>query len=59
MREYCKHRIAFYKPPAHFFIVDHLPQTASGKIQKFKLREWAKELLGLTDKQVFEGNKNY
>ncbi len=59
MREYCKHRIAFYKTPAHFFIVDHLPQTASGKIQKFKLREWAKELLGLTDKQVFEGNKNY
>ena len=59
MREYCKHRIAFYKTPAHFFIVDHLPQTASGKIQKFKLREWAKELLGLTDKQVFQGNKNY
>ena len=59
MREYCKRRIAFYKTPAHFFIVDHLPQTASGKIKKFKLREWAKELLGLTDKQVFQGNKNY
>ena len=59
MREYCKRRIAFYKTPAHFFIVDHLPQTASGKIQKFKLRDWAKELLGLTDKQVFQGNKNY
>ena len=32
----------------HFFIVDGFPQTASGKIQKFKLREMAKELLGTT-----------
>ncbi len=47
LRDYCRHRIAFYKTPAHFFIVDALPQTASGKIQKFKLREQAKALLGI------------
>ena len=47
LRDYCRNQIAFYKTPAHFFVVDHFPQTASGKIQKFKLREWAKELLGL------------
>lgn len=54
LRDFCRHRIAFYKTPAHFFIVDHFPQTASGKIQKFKLRDWAKELLGIAGKKVFE-----
>ena len=47
LREYCKDRIAFYKTPKHFFIVDEFPLTASGKIQKFKLREQAKKLVGL------------
>ena len=45
LREYCRHRIAFYKTPAHFFIVKNFPETASGKIQKFKLREQAREML--------------
>ena len=27
--------------------MDAFPMTASGKIQKFKLREWAVETLGL------------
>lgn len=48
VRDYCKSRIAFYKTPTHFFIVDEFPQTASGKVQKFKLREMAKERLGLS-----------
>ncbi len=48
LRDFCKNRIAFYKTPKHFFIVKEFPQTASGKIQKFKLREMAKELLGIT-----------
>ncbi|MCQ2403875.1 MAG: AMP-binding protein [Lentisphaeria bacterium] len=54
LRDYCRNRIAFYKTPAHFFIVDHYPETASGKIQKFKLRDWAKERLGLTGKELFK-----
>ncbi len=47
LRDYCSDKIAYYKTPKHFFIVDEFPQTASGKIQKFKLRELAKKLVGL------------
>ncbi|NLF94895.1 MAG: AMP-binding protein [Oligosphaeraceae bacterium] len=47
LKDYCRKRIAFYKTPAHFFIVESFPQTASGKIQKYKLREQAREILGL------------
>ena len=47
LREFCRQNIAFYKTPAHFFIVKEFPQTASGKIQKFKLREQARKILGL------------
>ncbi len=47
LRDFCRSRIAFYKTPAHFFIVKEFPQTASGKIQKFKLREMARQLLGI------------
>ncbi|NLZ62525.1 MAG: AMP-binding protein [Lentisphaerae bacterium] len=47
LKDYCRKRIAFYKTPAHFFIVKSFPQTASGKIQKYKLREQAREILGL------------
>ncbi len=52
LREFCKSRIAFYKTPKHFFIVDGFPQTASGKIQKFKLREQACQILGIDPNQV-------
>ena len=47
LREYCHDKIAFYKTPKHFFIVEGFPQTASGKIQKFKLREQACQILGI------------
>ncbi len=47
LREFCRQNIAFYKTPAHFFIVKEFPQTASGKIQKFKLREQARKILGI------------
>jgi len=33
--------------PKHVFWVDEYPKTASGKVQKFKLREMAKELVAL------------
>ncbi|WP_292343728.1 AMP-binding protein [Methanohalophilus sp. DAL1] len=45
IREYSMEKIARYKVPKHVFIVDEYPMTASGKIQKFKLREIATELL--------------
>jgi fatty-acyl-CoA synthase len=37
----CRGKIASYKIPRHVFFVDEFPMTASGKIQKVKLREEA------------------
>lgn len=45
IRDYSLTKIARYKVPKHIFIVDEYPMTASGKVQKFKLREMATELL--------------
>jgi fatty-acyl-CoA synthase len=39
--EFCQGRIADYKIPRYIQFVESFPQTASGKIQKFKLRETA------------------
>ena len=45
VRAFCKGRIANYKIPKYVKFVTSFPVTASGKIQKFKLREMAiKEL---------------
>lgn len=48
IKEYCRENIARYKTPKYIFFVNEWPMTASGKIQKFKLREIAKEKLGRT-----------
>ncbi len=45
VRDYSLTKIARYKVPKKVFFVDEFPLTASGKIQKFKLREQAVELL--------------
>lgn len=39
--DYCKGKIANFKIPKYFEFVKDLPMTASGKIQKFKLKEVA------------------
>ena len=41
VQEFCRGRIANYKIPKYVRFVDGYPMTASGKIQKFKLREMA------------------
>ena len=41
IRSFCKGRIAWQKVPRYIELVDKFPLTASGKIQKFVLREWA------------------
>ncbi|MFO7988540.1 MAG: AMP-binding protein [Thermodesulfobacteriota bacterium] len=41
IRKFCKDRISFHKIPRHIYFVNEFPATASGKIQKFKLREMA------------------
>ena len=42
----CKGRIASFKIPRHVLPVDAFPMTASGKVQKHKLRAMALEMLG-------------
>ncbi len=39
IRAYCKEHISRHKVPKFFRFVDSFPLTASGKVQKFKLRE--------------------
>ncbi len=41
VQDFCKDKIAFYKIPRYIYFLDEFPTTASGKIQKFKLREIA------------------
>ena len=38
IRNLCKTRLAHYKYPKWIKFVDHLPKTATGKIQRYKLR---------------------
>jgi fatty-acyl-CoA synthase len=47
IKEYCRQNIAYYKVPEYVDFVDEYPMTASGKIQKYKLREAAIERYGL------------
>lgn len=45
LKRYCRERIALFKVPVYIYIVESFPQTASGKVQKFELREQAIEVL--------------
>jgi fatty-acyl-CoA synthase len=47
IREFCKVQIAYYKIPEHIRFVDEFPATLSGKIQKYKMREFEIEARGL------------
>lgn len=49
VRDYCEGKIARYKHPRYIKFIDEFPMTASGKIQKFKLREMAIEEYNLQD----------
>ena len=48
LRAYCKGRIASYKIPRYWKVVDAFPMTVTGKVQKYRMREQAIEELGLT-----------
>jgi len=43
IKDYCCQSIAYYKVPEYVDFVEEYPMTASGKIQKYKLREAAVE----------------
>ena len=45
VRDFCRGKIARFKVPKYVFFVDSYPMTASGKIQKYKLRESAPAIL--------------
>jgi fatty-acyl-CoA synthase len=47
VREYCHGKIAHFKIPRYVQITNEFPMTVTGKIQKFKMREDAIDLLGL------------
>lgn len=52
IREYCLSRIARFKVPRYVEFCSSYPMTASGKIQKFKLREQAVELLNIPQQHL-------
>ena len=54
--DFTRNRIAPYKKPKYVFFLDAYPMTASGKIQKYKLREMACEKLGI-ETAVFDNEK--
>lgn len=39
IQAFCREKISRQKIPKHIFFIDQYPMTASGKVQKFKLRE--------------------
>ena len=45
LKRYCRERIVLQMTPAIIFFVDEYPLNASGKVQKFKLRELAQTML--------------
>nr|WP_110113701.1 AMP-binding protein [Bacillus sp. CGMCC 1.16541] len=44
VKNFCKGKLSHYKIPEYIMFVSAFPMTASGKIQKYKLREQAVEL---------------
>jgi fatty-acyl-CoA synthase len=49
LRDYCRGQISHQKIPRYFQFVENYPLTASGKVQKFVLREDAIKALGLEE----------
>jgi fatty-acyl-CoA synthase len=49
LRAYCQGQISHQKIPRYFQFVESFPMTASGKVQKFVLRERAITALGLEE----------
>ncbi len=47
VKEYCREGVAYHKVPEYVDFVEEYPMTASGKIQKYRLREAAVERYGI------------
>src|SRR5436305_542376 len=49
IRDFCRARLARFKVPKHVKFVETFPQTVTGKIQKFKIRELMRGELGIDE----------
>ncbi len=47
LERHCRERLAAYKRPRYWRFVEAFPMTVTGKVQKYRLREMAVEMLGL------------
>jgi fatty-acyl-CoA synthase len=52
IRQYCKEHLAHFKVPKYVRFVESFPQTVTGKIQKFRIREIMIEDLGLEESET-------
>lgn len=46
IQQFCRDKLASYKVPHHIHLLDELPRTSTGKIEKGKLRDMAKSIGG-------------
>ena len=49
IQAFCRDRLAYYKIPQYIRFVDTFPMTLSGKVQKFRIREFEIEQRGLEE----------
>jgi fatty-acyl-CoA synthase len=47
LQQFVRDGLSKHKAPRYVRFIDAFPMTASGKIQKYKLREWGVDILGL------------
>jgi fatty-acyl-CoA synthase len=52
LRTFCRSKLAHYKVPRYFRFVDSFPQTVTGKVQKFKIRQTMVAELGLCESKT-------
>jgi fatty-acyl-CoA synthase len=52
IRAFCRGQLAHFKVPRYVKFVDSFPQTVTGKIQKYKIRDLMKEELGLEEQKT-------
>jgi fatty-acyl-CoA synthase len=49
IREFCRGKVAHFKIPEHIRFVEEFPMTASGKVQKFRIRQMEIDMRHLED----------
>jgi fatty-acyl-CoA synthase len=51
IRNYCRGQIAHYKIPRYVWFVSEFPTTVTGKLQKFRMQEMAREKMNPSGKE--------